>query len=91
MSIINEIDLSNTVLTTRSNRFNTSINVNDNVYDDFIESEKNLGEAQIVETYENDLYKWKPNHLLMSNFCVCSLSFRRQVVIKVGFFSLLLI
>ena len=68
MSIINEIDLSNTVLTTRSNRFNTSINVNDNVYDDFIESEKNLGEAQIVETYENDLYKWKPNHLLMSNF-----------------------
>ena len=68
MSIINEIDLSNTGLTTRSNRFNASINVNDNVYDDFIESEKNLGEAQIVETYENDLYKWKPNHLLMSNF-----------------------
>lgn len=68
MSIINEIDLSNTVLTTRSNRFNTSINVNDNVYDDFIESEKKLGEAQIVETYENDLYKWKPNHLLMSSF-----------------------
>ena len=68
MSIINEIDLSNTVLTTRSNRFNTSINVNNNLYDDFIESEKNLGEAQIVETYENDLYKWKPNHLLMSNF-----------------------
>ena len=68
MSIINEIDLSNTGLTTRSNRFNSSINVNDNVYDDFIESEKNLGEAQILETYENDLYKWKPNHLLMSNF-----------------------
>ena len=68
MSIINEIDLSNTGLTTRSNSFNSSINVNDNVYDDFIESEKNLGDAHIVETYENDLYKWKPNHLLMSNF-----------------------
>ena len=68
MSIINEIDLSNTGLTTRSNRFNSSINVNDNAYDDFIEREKNLGEAQILETYENDLYKWKPNHLLMSNF-----------------------
>ena len=68
MSIINEIDLSNTGLTTRSNRFNSSINVNDNACDDFIESEKNLGGAQIVETYENDLYKWKPNHLLMSNF-----------------------
>ena len=68
MSIINEIDLSNTGLTTRSNRFNSSINVNDNAYDDFIEREKNLGEAHIVETYENDLYKWKPNHLLMSNF-----------------------
>lgn len=68
MSIINEIDLSNTGLTTRSNRFNSSINVNDNVYDDFTEREKNLGEAQILETYENDLYKWKPNHLLMSNF-----------------------